>query len=167
MTSAIHTPLVAKLKTVVDGNNVPIFKTIALWNNQPEHELQVENDQKPYLKPACFIEYTEIQAQAQNTQKKVQKQFRCVLHIVYELMKDNDIAFLDTKQQTYAKVQWFEASTCSKFQYQGETLPTDYPNLRMIEQIYQSVLTDFDAMTNPIANTIGTVQVSGTITNNI
>ena|ERR1035437_696832 len=155
MTSAIHTSLVAILQNnVLDVLGNPIFKTVEMWANNFEHEMADKNTEKPRLLPACYIEYTEITPSGQLTGKVLQKDFHTVLHIVYSSMKDNDATILTTKQQCYKYVQWFEASTCSKFQWKGETFNYDYKDLRYMQQVYFSTLKDFDAHTTPVTATI-------------
>lgn len=168
MTGTIHSALVTQLKTnVKDGNGKPIFRTVELWNNQVEQWMSEENKEKPKLLPACFIEYTDIEEDGQQTQKLLSKNFKTILHIVYESLKDNDATFLDTKQQCYKYVQWFEAGTCSKFQWKAELANYDYTNLRWFQQIYVSRLKDLDAVTPPASGTVGGMTTTPSIVTNI
>lgn len=168
MTGPIFTDLSTLLKTkVVDANNKPIFKNVELWNNQPEHWLKEENDDKPRLLPACFIEFSEVQNKGQLNKKTLQKDFKTVLHIVYESLKDNDATYLDTKQKTYKYVQWFEADTCSKFRWDGELFNNDYGNLRWCQQIYSSTLKDFAAVDTPNSGTVANMTTTPLIVPNI
>jgi len=158
MTKDIHTGLVALLENnVLDSFGKPLFKTVEMWANNFEHEMADQNDEKPRLLPACYIEYADIEEKGQSTNKQLQKNFKTILHIVYASMKDNDATILATKQQCYKYVQWFEASTCSKFQWKAELFNYDYRDLRYMQQIYFSTLKDFDAMNVPNIGSVGTM----------
>jgi hypothetical protein len=161
MTGTILTALANTLLTnVVDVNGKPIFQTVELWANQVEHELAEINDEKPRLLPACYIEFADVEEDFQNNQRVLQKNFKTILHIVFHSLKDNDATYLDIKQACYQFVQWFEAGTCSKFQWKAEITNTDVRNLRWFQQIYFSTLKDFSAVQNPNTGTVTTLTIN-------
>lgn len=168
MTGAIFTALSNTLKNnVKDANGKAIFRTVELWNNQVEQWMADDNKEKPKLLPACFIEFTDIEEDGQQQQKMVSKNFKTVLHIVFESLKDNDTTYLDTKQQCYKYVQWFETGTCSKFLWKAEVANYDFTNLRWYQQIYQARLKDMDAVTPPPSGTVGGMTTTPQIVHNI
>ena len=164
MTANIHTGLVAALQNnVLDGSGNPLFKTVEMWANNFEHELEEPNDEKPRLLPACYIEYADIESNGNMNGKQLRKDFKTILHIVYASMKDNDATILATKQQCYKYIQGFEADTCSKFQWKGEIFNYDYKDLRYMNQIYFSTLYDYDAVVTPNIGTIADMTTTVTI----
>ena len=168
MTSTIFTALRNNLLTnVIDGNGKAVFKTVELWNNQPEHELAGKDDDKPRLLPACYIEFADMEDGGQNTQKVLHKNFKTILHIVYTSLKDNDVSFLDTKQLCYKYTQWFETDTCSKFLWKAEIANTNFGNLRWYQQIYVAKLKDFTAHNVPNMGTVANLTTNPIILPNI
>jgi hypothetical protein len=168
MTADIFTALSTHIKTnVKDASGKNIFRTVELWNNQVEQWMSDDNKEKPKLLPACFIEFTDITEGGQNTQKVLHKDFKTVLHIVFESLKDNDVTYLNTKQQCYKYVQWFEYGTCSKFLWKTEVPNYDFTNLRWYQQVYQARLKDLDAVTSPNVGTVANITTTPSITNNI
>lgn len=167
MTSQIFTALRTHILTkVINSNSKPVFKTVELWNNQPEHELMKNNDEKPRLLPACYIEFADINIS--QLQAKVQQcDFKTILHIVFSSLKDNDVTYMNIKDTCYQYVMHFEVGTCSKFLRVSEEGNYDFPNLRYYQQTYAATLKDFNAQPSPNTGLVTTLTINPSIVVNI
>ena len=156
MTTEIYNTVKNALSTILGADSYPLFKTVMLWNSQTDHVLAEANDSYPWLSPACFIEFNNINCT--NLSKKAQIQqcdYDMILHIVHDLRMNEDVSILDSKLKAYQKIQTLEFAmtepTTGRLTRISENPNYDNNELQVYEQSYHSTYNDFSAV--PIPNT--------------
>lgn len=172
MTPEIYTAIKTRLAAINGTDGKPLFKTIMLWNNQTEHELQKDNDSYPFNLPACFIEFNNINVT--NLQQKAQVQqvdFDTVLHLARKVIKNEDIEILSDKLKTYRVMQVMEFGptepTVSRFTRISEVPNYDNNLLMQFDQTFHATYKDFSAVPNPNTGSVTTLTINPTVTNTI
>ena len=83
------------LTLVLDANNIPYIKTCRLWNNQVARR-DDESDEDPFLTPAVFIEFVELNWN--EIGKGVSVSDAMVrFHLVVENVEVEDLTFFDIR----------------------------------------------------------------------
>ena len=173
MTVEIYTALQTKLASLLDTNNAPIFKTVKMFWNEIEDEMEEKNVIDPYLKPACLIQFTDIEiSDLLGAKNSVQQcKYKVILHLVWDIRKKDDLAILSAKQQVYAMMQNFMFSpgdpSNGRFLRRAELINPEYKTLIMIQQIYESTFKDFTAKNIPASGTVATLSTIPSVVTNI
>ncbi|CAB4126851.1 hypothetical protein UFOVP87_20 [uncultured Caudovirales phage] len=171
MTVEIYNVVKTALLSITGDDGLPLFKTVMLWNNQTDHELNRENDNYAVLYPACFIEFNNINTN--NLGKKAEVQYcdyDMVLHMARTLIKNEDTQILTDKLKVYQKIQTLEFGvtepTTGRFTRINENPNYDNNLLMIYEQTYHSTYKDFSAIPTLGSRTLTPV-ITQTIVDNI
>jgi hypothetical protein len=172
MTPEIYTAIKTRLAAILGSDNKPLFKTIMLWNNQTEHELQKENDNYPINYPACFIEFSNINVTSLSQKGQVQQvDFDTTLHLARRVIKNEDIEILNDKLKVYKTMQVMEFTsnepTVSRFLRISENPNYDNNLLMQFEQTYHATYKDFSAIPTPNTGNAPSLIIQPQIVNNI
>jgi hypothetical protein len=151
MTTEIYNVVKTALNTINDSDGYPLFKTIMLWNNQTDHVLQEANDSYPWLSPACFIEFNNINCNNLSKKAEVQQcDYDMILHIVHDLRMNEDVSILDSKLKVYQTIQLLEFGTTEpttgRLTRISENPSYDNNELMVYQQTYHSTYKDFSAI---------------------
>jgi hypothetical protein len=156
----LYTGLKADLLTVAttkaNGDSM-FFKTVELWRNN----LERENEEQPFLYPACFIEflpstYKELTLGIQQYDMIVR------LHICFESYLDEDIDILELVEATFSKVQEKQYEYFGKLLRREETQNFDHPNVQDYMQDYVTLGKDYRADKRPMTPASPTLVTTGT-----
>jgi len=164
MTTGIYTALQTGLAALQQSGQ-PIFRTVKMFWNEVEDEMEAENKIDAYLKPACLIQFTDIECNDLiGNKSSVQLcSYKIVLHLVWDIRIKDDLSILTAKQQCYAFMQTFDFVTnanttgASRFLRRSEIINPEYKTLIYIQQIYTSTLKDFSAQQNTNYGSVATM----------
>lgn len=153
----LKTDLLTISTTKANGNTMR-YKTVQLWRNNLENE----NIEQPFLKPACFIEflpsnYTELSLGVQQYDMIVR------LHCVFESYLDEDTDILELIEATFAKVQLKQYSTFSKLLRRQETQDFDHDNVQDYMQDFTTIGRDYRADTRATTEVLVAPVVTATV----
>ena len=169
MTPQIYNTLKTTLGAIIGSDGLPLFKTIMLWNSQTDHVLQNENDNYPWLTPACFIEFNNINCTNLGNKARVQQcDFDTTLHLVRDIILNEDVEILNDKLKAYQAMQTLEFGitdpTTGRFTRIGENPNYDNNLLMVYDQMYHSTYKDASATEADNIGTINTLIINQTIT---
>lgn len=114
-------------------NELPAFKTIRIWNNQPKAEK--DGQYVAYPKPACFVQVMTgaewAALQGGNTASDLVMLFH-IIHEYYDAADgtfEQDLPVFDLRDSVLAKFTLFKPSGCGPFSLVMDTQDEDHDNI--------------------------------------
>ena len=168
MTPEIYNTIKTALLNINGSDGFPLFKTVMLWNSQTDHVLKNDNDSYPWLSPACFIEFNNINCANLASKARIQQcDYDLILHIVQDLRMNEDVDILTSKLKVYQVIQLLEFQlsepTTGRLTRVSENPNYDNNELMVYEQTYHSTYKDFSAVPTPNTGMVTTFTLNQSI----
>jgi hypothetical protein len=125
--------IMSKARAMLDINQVPLFQTVRVWNNQVEHER--DGQYVAYAKPANFVEIlTDVQwgplGEGYSTADIGVK-----FHLIHEYMDDQagnfeqDLAIFDLRDAVIKAFNLYAPPGCGRLMKVNEVQDMDHTNI--------------------------------------
>lgn len=121
---------------------LPKIKTVALFNNQFEHE----NEEIAFLYPCVFIQFSPVGFKDLSMGVQ-QVEMTLTTHLGFESYKNEDTDVLELKQELYKVVHRFQNGYGSMLTRIAERGNYDHNNVQVYETDYKVTINDFTADT--------------------
>lgn len=127
------TDILTKLKSIVDGNSLPVLQYVNIWNNQVKYEEEAK--EYPFSKPAAFVEVVNTVQYEQLGLGVQTADLGIKIHLVHEFYDsedgdfDKNLAVYDVRDYIVANLSFFIPTGCNELIRVSEEVDDNHNNI--------------------------------------